>query len=185
MSENRSSEDVERAADRERVLAERKERKQQAKLQEVSSAKAAGAPQKMRILALHGGMQCGASLRSGQMKKMERWLKDVAEFSFVDAPFTARWPSEDAGCANGEQAARHRSWWRWNDLNPDDDRYAVNGHEQDATFYHGIETSLAVLWDNWCASGGFDGIIGFSQGAIVASLFANWMRRRYFARSDS
>ena len=46
-------------------------------------------------------------------------------------------------------------------------------------FYHGLEQSLEMLWTVWNNAREnkkpFDGIFAFSQGAITASIFADWM----------
>lgn len=156
---------------RDKIRDERKQRRTAAK-QDATAAYVQ--PRKLRVLALHGGMQCAASFKSGQMKKVERAMKDMVEFVYPNAPFAARWPNEAVGA---ELDGKRRSWWRWNDLDPADERYAVNGYEQDGTFYHHLGDSLEQLRNLWATDGGFDGIFGFSQGAIVASIFCDWMQR--------
>ena len=64
----------------------------------------------------------------------------------------------------------------WNSFDRDDDRYAVAGHEQEGIVYQRMDESLDALWNLW-QQDPFDGILGFSQGAITASIFVDWMAR--------
>lgn len=112
-------------------------------------------------------------------------MKDIVEFEFIDAPFMTRCPIFKDAKITGfqdELSEEKRSWWNWNYDNPNDDRYAVNGYEQEGLFYHGLEQSLDMLYHVWrtAQENGkpFHGIFGFSQGAITASIFVDWMRKK-------
>ena len=158
---------------------------------------------KLRILALHGGMSCAKKFKSGTMKKLLAASKDIADFTFLDAPFLTRTPrtttttdDEDDNQGGGAQhevveydtttSPNKRSWWGWNSSDPMDDRYAIHGVHQDGMFYARIEETMEVLWKAWTAAAvhneennyqGYDGLFGFSQGAITSSMFADWMVR--------
>jgi len=117
-----------------------------------------------------------------------KWTREVAEYTFVDAPFAARCP-DFAGCAEEdvqkgvfrswepEPSPSKRSWWRWSPHSASDERYACCGYHQEALVYQGLDASLAALLRVWCEQGPFDGIFGFSQGAVMASMLTCALER--------
>ena len=117
-----------------------------------SSAKAA--TKKLRVLCLHGFGQNGEVLRdrSGAFRKPLK--KSRFELTYVDAPFP---------CADAD-ATSQRAWWRTSD--------------DGVTTYDGWDTSRAQLVDRWRAEG-FDGILGFSQGAAAAAMLCAEVRPRF------
>jgi len=114
---------------------------------------------KLKVLALHGYAQNGGVLRdrSGGFRKPLR--KSKFDIYFPDAPF---------GCtANGENEREadsdpsRRAWWRGH-----------SGHET----YIGWPESRQALLSLWEREGGFDGVLGFSQGAGAAAILCAEMR---------
>jgi hypothetical protein len=104
-----------------------------------------------RILMLHGWTQ-NATLFSEKAGAFRKKLRDVADLHFAEAPFIVC--ADDAG---GRENAR--SWWTIAETTtePPFRRPFVGWNESRAY--------LASLWES---AGPFDGIVGFSQGAVAA-----------------
>eukprot|EP00164_Ancoracysta_twista_P020239 GFYU01036071.1.p1 GENE.GFYU01036071.1~~GFYU01036071.1.p1 ORF type:complete len:147 (+),score=15.22 GFYU01036071.1:176-616(+) len=109
---------------------------------------------KLRILVLHGYTQNAERFRK-RLGSLRKGVAAVAEMSFLDAPVDITPPdSEDA----------QLSWW--------------SVHEEPDTEKPGEVVRIYDNWDttvdhisNYCKTEGpFDGIFGFSQGAVCASL---------------
>lgn len=103
------------------------------------------ASSKLKILCLHGFTSSAARL-SRQLGPVVTASEPYASFHFVDAPFPV-----EPGYA----------WWRAQDRSGPDGEYAV---------YEGWQTSRQYLLDILAKDGPFDGVLGFSQGAVVTSL---------------
>eukprot|EP01132_Coremiostelium_polycephalum_P010106 gene10106-12395_t len=73
-------------------------------------------------------------------------MKDIADFVYIDAPHIV---DESKGTA---------SWWR------------ATG---DGKEYKGWETTIDYLRDIFITKGPFDGVLGFSQGAVLCSLLCS------------
>lgn len=149
----------------------------------------------MKILALHGYTQSGPGFQR-KIKRLQLHLSNVypgAEFCFPTGPIQLR-PSEkipllgaqhhdaDAGSSAGAPKGLHDR------PDPDDIDafawFALHGHCDPPI---GYLQSLDALADVLRVSGPFDGILGFSQGALlavmVASLLEGSTRRAAFARA--
>ena len=103
-----------------------------------------------RILLLHGYTQNASIFRSrirGLLRKLEKGGFDPV---FISAPHAAINTS-------GRPIADPRTWWR---------TAAVSTHEDTPREYIGWAESRAVIVNAW-ATGGFLGVLGFSQGAVV------------------
>eukprot|EP01032_Pedospumella_encystans_P008054 gene8054-9601_t len=106
---------------------------------------------KLRILCLHGKQQNKDVFRA-KLGKIPRKLKDVAEFTVIDAPFIL----EDQ--STPEQVAR--TWFN----------REVNGGPIDV---HSLRGGLDSLVSTWNDIGPFDGVFGFSMGGTMASIMAS------------
>ena len=106
---------------------------------------------KLRILCLHGKQQNKDVFRA-KLGKIPRKLKDVAEFTVIDAPFIL----EDQ--STPEQIART---WFYRE---------VNGGPIDV---HSLRGGLDSLVSTWNDIGPFDGVFGFSMGGTMASIMAS------------
>jgi len=106
---------------------------------------------KLRILCLHGKQQNKDVFRA-KLGKIPRKLKDVAEFTVIDAPFIL----EDQ--STPEQIAR--TWFH----------REVNGGPIDV---HSLREGLDSLLSTWSEIGPFDGVFGFSMGGTMASIMAS------------
>ncbi|EFA83197.1 DUF341 family protein [Heterostelium album PN500] len=100
---------------------------------------------RLRILCLHGYKQNGTVFKS-KTAVLRKSLDDIAEFVYVDAPHVI---DETKGTS---------SWWR------------VSG---DGKEYKGWEQTLDYLRNIFIKKGPFDGIMGFSQGAVLSSLLCS------------
>eukprot|EP01133_Synstelium_polycarpum_P015525 gene15525-18440_t len=100
---------------------------------------------RLRILCLHGYKQNGTIFKS-KTAVLRKAVSDIAEFVYVDAPHII---DEGKGTA---------SWWR------------ASG---DGKEYRGWEATLDYLRNIFIKKGPFDGVLGFSQGAVLSSLLCS------------
>lgn len=123
------------------------------------SKKNAPKPSPLKILMLHGYRQNEMAFRerSGGMRKA---LKSQAEFIFCEAPhIIPAIKTEDTA----EESTNQRGWW----FSANDSSY--NAHEH-TDVENGFTETLDYLNKFFETSGPFDGILGFSQGACLASI---------------
>ena len=102
-----------------------------------------------RLLCLHGYTQ-NATLFRQRTAVLRKQLEPNIECVYVDAPFL---------CPGEPEEKQPRTWWI---LKTDGQKF----------FYDGYQQSLTLLNDLW-KTGGFVGVLGFSQGAVMAQIFAN------------
>ncbi|KAG8464790.1 hypothetical protein KFE25_010158 [Diacronema lutheri] len=106
---------------------------------------------RLRVLCLHGYTQDAERFSRVLSLGLRPHVRDVAELVFVDAPHAARDP------------AGGRAWWH-----PE----LVSSGASKSWAYGGWEETLDFLRDVDRARGPFEGLLGFSQGAAVASSLA-------------
>ncbi|KYQ99757.1 DUF341 family protein [Tieghemostelium lacteum] len=100
---------------------------------------------KLRILCLHGYKQNGTIFKS-KTAVLRKSMKDIAEFIYIDAPHIV---DEKNGTS---------SWWR---------------ASKDGKEYRGWEVTLDYLREVFITQGPIDGVLGFSQGAVLCSLLCS------------
>lgn len=100
-------------------------------------------PARLRILCLHGFAQSAAQFRA-RTGALRRALKQRAELLYAEGPHHLPM----------EEGLGRFCWWRHND-----------------GCYEGAEESLAYL-ERLVEENEVDGVLGFSQGAVVAALLA-------------
>lgn len=105
-------------------------------------------PRRPKILCLHGFEQTAAILRM-RLGGLPRKLKHVT-FHFLDGPVQLP--------LRGEQTEPLRSWWTRRAEGLIDD--------------HSLEEALHLVEESWRLDGPFDGILGFSMGAVFACQIA-------------
>ncbi|KAF9997224.1 hypothetical protein BGZ65_007188 [Modicella reniformis] len=122
----------------------------------------------LRILCLHGYTQNALSF-SKKTAVLRRTLKDVADLVYITAPHIVPIPTletpearENDQLENLEPEAVPYGWWR----GPD---------------YKGFDESLTVLQQVLEKQGPFDGVLGFSQGASMASLLQLLLERPHLS----
>lgn len=117
-------------------------------------------PNKLRILALHGGYQNGTVFNLKRTKDLQKKLKDIAEFVCVDGPILAT--------RSNELIDERRSWFNWDENDPE--LFEAYIHMDEITWWK-FEDTCKYLNDIWISKGPFDGVLGFSQGAEAASVW--------------
>ena len=153
----------------------------------------------MKILALHGYTQSGPGFQR-KIKRLQSHLASVfpqAEFYFPTGPIPLK-PSEKTHLlgtltrqydADGGSSSTEAVKKKLHDgPHPDDIDafawFALHDHRDPPL---GFTQSLDALADVLRAEGPFDGILGFSQGALLAAMVASLLegsaRRRAFARA--
>ncbi|KAL3688122.1 hypothetical protein R1sor_014431 [Riccia sorocarpa] len=114
---------------------------------------------KLRVLALHGFRTSGAILQ----KQLSRWspsVHELVELTFLDGLFPATGESDVKAIFEGP-------YFEWMQ------------HNGDWSEYYNYEQSLAYIVDYMEKKGPFDGILGFSQGAILGGcLLACQIKKR-------
>ncbi|CAF1105933.1 unnamed protein product [Adineta ricciae] len=110
-------------------------------------------PTKTRILVLHGFYD-SAQNRQYQMRNLARSMKEI-EFVFIDAPFQF----VNYGFLKSPSDATNEPRYQWFSYRP----------EWDVTSYHydTNKESIEYVINYINSNGPFDGLLGFSQGAIV------------------
>ena len=114
----------------------------------------AAASSKIRILVLHGFFD-SAENRQHQMRTLTRSMKDM-EFVFVNSPF----PFVNYGFVPASEALPADPRYQWFSYRPE---WSVLDYSYDV-----IQESVAFIIDYIVQHGPFHGLLGFSQGAIVA-----------------
>ncbi|GLE05877.1 hypothetical protein PINS_up015058 [Pythium insidiosum] len=118
---------------------------------------------KLRVLCLHGYRQNGEKLR-GRISAFRRTFKSYVEFVCVDAPIEVPYEptsdrTEQTEAGESQEDPRQFSWW---DYHIDD---TTGAHT-----YSKVNESIAYLERICKEQGPFDGVFGFSQGGMMASL---------------
>lgn len=130
---------------------------------------------RVRLLCLHSF--CSAKdVMETQMNFLDpsfsEVLGDIADFTFVNAPFEAapQTVPQEITKAFGEPGDNrpYYEWWRGHQIGQLEREYE----------HAGIAESLDALGDIWVSDGPFDGIVGFSQGATIATLIALGVKAR-------
>lgn len=127
---------------------------------------------KIKLLMLHGFAQSAPFFQIKTRALTEMLRKTIShsynvraenvEFAFLTGPLHLRASDLSGTCADGHQFLDDSdtcAWWQ----------------NLDATnHYVGIESSLAALRLLVQQQGPFTGVVGFSQGATLAAMFASW-----------
>ncbi|KAL6078368.1 Ovarian cancer-associated protein 2 [Balamuthia mandrillaris] len=118
-------------------------------------------PPRLRILCLHGYMQSGPIFQRSSMKHLKERVLDLKAKNFFPELVCPTAPLRLGANEEGEEVF---GWWQ------------TEPKEQflTASKQRGFEESFAYLTafiqEEEAANGPFDGVIGFSQGGIMASL---------------
>jgi hypothetical protein len=109
---------------------------------------------KTRILVLHGFYD-SAENRQHQMRSLIRSMKDV-EFVFINSPFSF----VDYGfLKSSDNSSNEQPRYQWMSYNPE---WPITNYKYDT-----IKESIEYIVNYINTNGSFDGLLGFSQGAIV------------------
>ena len=134
--------------------------KQPAAAAAAAAADVATSARKARVLCLHGYSQNGQFFRikTGSLRKA---CKSVAEFVYIDAPFDATADFLGDIDAIAGDRGQPLSWWQWEDKSS---RPALS------KTYLGMDETLSKIQKCIDEEGPFDGVLGFSQVPLAASI---------------
>ncbi|GBF94990.1 hypothetical protein Rsub_07491 [Raphidocelis subcapitata] len=126
-------------------------------------------PARLRVLCLHSWRTSGSIFREQfERARLLPVLEAVADLVFVDAPN----PALGRAPKDVREAFPDREYREW---------FTTEGAEEEIEAfrltYHGLEASEAFVERTLTELGPFDGIVGFSQGAIMAAAMAAMQRR--------
>ncbi|XWS23948.1 hypothetical protein CRYUN_Cryun28dG0059500 [Craigia yunnanensis] len=105
---------------------------------------------KPRFLCLHGFRTSGAILQKQIETKWHRSVLEKIDLVYPDAPFTAQGKSDVEGIFDPP----YYEWFQFN---------------KEFTSYTNFDECLAYIEDIIIKQGPFDGLLGFSQGAILSA----------------
>ena len=111
---------------------------------------------KLRILMLHGWSQNG-KLFSDRTGPLRRKLRAIADLVYITAPHEL--PMIEGGRENA------KAWFYYNAENILETSHAFR--VQANVEYHKWNESREHIANSWIEHGGFDGVCGFSQGAVT------------------
>ncbi|KAI6692136.1 hypothetical protein NL676_019846 [Syzygium grande] len=107
------------------------------------------AHKKPRILCLHG-FRMSAKILETQFHQWPKSILEKLDLVFLDAPY----PSRGKSGAEGIFDPPYFEWFQGN---------------QDYTEYENFEECIAFIEDFMVKNGPFDGLLGFSQGAVLSA----------------
>ncbi|XP_027150628.1 esterase OVCA2 isoform X1 [Coffea eugenioides] len=107
-------------------------------------------PRKPRFLCLHGFRTSGEILRKQVTTKWPQSVLDKLDLVYVDAPFPCQGKSEVEGIFDPP----YYEWFQFN---------------KEFTEHQNFDECLAYIEDCMVKHGPFDGLLGFSQGAILSA----------------
>lgn len=128
----------------------------------------------LRILALHGFGQNASVFLEKRVKDLVKKLRPVAELHAIDAPHSIPYD------------ASLRGWWMypedvWDGSGETVQALAEKLLQQPEFDAIGLQETLDLVVLEW-STGRYDGILGFSQGAIVAAMLCAELRKRVSSR---
>lgn len=113
---------------------------------------------KLRVLCLHGFRTSAAILQKQLMKKWDSSLLELLDMTFLDAPFPCRGKSE----VEGIFPPPYYEWFQYNII---------------FTEYTGLEECIDYISSFMYEHGPFDGLLGFSQGAVLSAALAGLQQK--------
>ncbi|EJD39587.1 DUF924-domain-containing protein [Auricularia subglabra TFB-10046 SS5] len=118
----------------------------------------------MRILVLHGFRQ-NAHIMRRAIKKLAASLRAHGHsLHFIESPQTYKVGFSPDGKTDvvhdtwNDAGTHQKAWWNAND---------------DGSVYAGADKTLKFIEEVWRKEGGFDGVLGFSQGATLIGILAS------------
>lgn len=140
---------------------------------------ACAAGRKLRVLCMHG-YRTNAAVMRDQTRGLRRALEPHAEFVFLEGPIEARGPSEAVLEQRYAASKPFFEWGAFKELRPPNgSRAEDNSDEQhgDGGWYHeytDFERLVAFMDERLPALGPIDAVVGFSQGAQMATALSMW-----------
>ncbi|KAI3464316.1 hypothetical protein Pfo_020979 [Paulownia fortunei] len=108
------------------------------------------AERKLRLLCLHGFRTSGEIIKKQVTGKWPESVLEKLDLVFVDAPFPCQGKSDVEGIFDPP----YYEWFQFN---------------KEFTEYQNFDECLAYIEDCMIKNGPFDGLLGFSQGAIISA----------------
>ncbi|KAL6492784.1 hypothetical protein OROGR_032543 [Orobanche gracilis] len=105
---------------------------------------------KLRLLCLHGFRTSGEIIKKQVTGKWPKSVLEKLDLVFVDAPFPCQGKSDVEGIFDPP----YYEWFQFN---------------KEFTEYQNFEECLAYIENCMIKNGPFDGLLGFSQGAIISA----------------
>ncbi|GAB9468912.1 Serine hydrolase [Globisporangium polare] len=128
----------------------------------------------LRVLCLHG-FRTNAKVMENQTRTLRKVLGDKADFVFLDGPFEAEGPTD----ASIERAhGKDAPFYEWSRIKSAEDESGENLNAATALTstnkewrfnYVGLDRTFELLDEQLRKHGPFDVVLGFSQGATVAT----------------
>lgn len=115
----------------------------------------------MKILCIHGFRHNSEIMKKSMQSIIKKYGKHNIEFEFYDSPIKYVQSEEDQ-----EQQIDYRQWWN-----------ATRHDVLTIKDYDTCEESLNNLKTKWL-SDKYDGLLGFSQGSILAQIFAYQIQKK-------
>jgi|UniRef100_K3WU26 predicted esterase len=129
---------------------------------------------KLRVLCLHG-FRTNDKVMMNQTRALRQALGDKAEFMFLNGPFEAQGPT-DASIerAHGKDAPFYE-WCQLQRADRDVHEDVVDLTSTDVEWRFkgiGIDRTIEYMHEQLTQHGPFDVVLGFSQGAVMLTLFS-------------
>jgi predicted esterase len=146
-------------------------------LKQQKPKKTMAAKRKLKILAMHGYGQTTKTFRE-KTGALRSAIKSIAEIVYLDAPF-------DAKAFDGAQTDQGlgKSWYNWWES------FESQEEGSGEVRYTGLEETIAAVnalhESEMGRGGGFDGILGFSQGAGTAAVLCAMNRQNRRKEEDA
>ncbi|KAK6129626.1 hypothetical protein DH2020_036636 [Rehmannia glutinosa] len=115
-----------------------------------SEGREINAERKLRLLCLHGFRTSGEIIKKQVTGKWPESVLEKLDLVFVDAPFPCQGKSDVEGIFDPP----YYEWFQFN---------------KEFTEYQNFDECLAYIEDFMIKNGPFDGLLGFSQGAILSA----------------
>ncbi|KAH7427310.1 hypothetical protein KP509_10G038500 [Ceratopteris richardii] len=113
---------------------------------------------RLRVLCLHGFRTSAAVLREQLAKWDSPMVNDLLELNFLDAPFPCRGKSD----VDGKFPPPFYEWFQYNVA---------------YTEYVGMDECIQYITKYMYEHGPFDGLLGFSQGAVLSAALAGLQQK--------
>lgn len=140
-------------------------------------------PRPIRVLCLHG-WRTNSRVLEFQTSALRHAFGSSAEFVYVNAPWTASGPVPDVVRLLFGDSGPYYQWWDYQAHSSDSHSHcccSCSTATRQRHSYDGFQRSLDYLTSQIDALGPFDALLGFSQGAAMATL----LTAHYLSRSPS
>ena len=139
--------------------------------------------QPLRVLCLHG-WRTNSRVLEFQTSALRHAFGSSADFVYVNAPWTASGPVPDVVRLFFGDSGPYYQWWDYQTHSSDSHSHShcccgSSNATRLGRSYHGFQRSLDYLTSQIDALGPFDAVLGFSQGAAMATL----LTAHYLSRS--